>query len=72
MRGCEIFKKKLLLATKSSQENGTKKFIGKHKVNGNASKKPKKSKKDNMILENHEEILPREDVKRWVLEKHDP
>ncbi len=34
--------------------------------------KPKKSKKDNMILENHEKPYLKENVKRWVLEKHDP
>lgn len=44
MRGYDVTENFLLLATKSHEKNGTKAFIS--KVNGNASKKPKESKKE--------------------------
>lgn len=69
MSSYEVFKKNLLLATKSSEKNGTKKFIGKHKVNRNASKKPKKSKKNNKILQNREETLLKRKCKKMGVRK---
>ncbi len=39
------------------------------KFNGNASKKPKKTKKDNMISDNHEETLPKRRCKKMGVGK---